>query len=280
MSTTIDYDIKRAMRFLSKDCRWNVLTVLMLHANERNRCWPSMDTIQEMATGGSRRKATRAKQWLQKHGAFEIVPFDKRVGDETKLQPRQHIYQMTGVIKSCNDSKCECGATGEIFHYLYLGKSSTIDTIESSTIETFNSSTIDTRSISIEVFPVEVEATPNQSPVMDKQQQAEQLVTAWLKAAGKYAPLVYNHKKTVALAMTLLDKPYTVNDVIGCTTASCKNRSTDYLFSYLVEDLAGYCARKSAQKPVSKELDDFSKYRLEMMQQEREQLKQQKKAVS
>lgn len=277
MSTTIDYDLKRAMKFLSKDNRWNMLTVLMLHANERNRCWVSMDTIQEMATGGNRRKATRAKKWLEKHLAFELVPFDKRVGKELNLQPRQHIYQLTGLLQSCNDVKCDCGATGESFHYFYLGKSSPIDTIESDTIETFNSVPIDTRSISNEVYPVEVATSKPQSAPLDKKQQAEQLVTAWLKAAGKYAPLGYKHARMVDLAIGLLDQtpPVTADEVKECTTAQCKNRSTDYLFSYLIEDLVGFRARKAAQRPQpAKGLDAFSQHRLEMMQQEKAERKQ------
>lgn len=275
MSTTIDYDIKRAMPFLTKDCRWNVLTVLILHANGRNRCWPSMDTIAEMAAGNNRKRATRAKQWLQKHGAFTIVAFDKRVEEESKLQPRQHIYQMTGHIKACRDKRCDCGGSGEVFSYLYLPKNVPIDTTENVPIETFNSVPIDTGSISIEVIPVEVGA--HAAKIIDDGSDTlrptpEQIVQMWLKTAAKHAPLVYSHPRCLAAAATLLGTypALTLDDVRICTLTQCKNRTTDYMFSFLVEDLSGYMARKAVQPaPSPQGLDDFSKYRLEMMKQEK-----------
>lgn len=266
MSATIDYEIKKAMKFLSKDCRWNVLTVLILHANVRNRCWPSMDTIQEMGTAGNRARATRAKKWLEKHGAFELVTFDKRVAEELKFQPRQHVYQLTGLVKTCADKKCDCGATGETFHYLYLGKSSSIETFENVPIETFESSPVDTLSISNEVLPVEVVAP------LDRKAQAELFVTTWLRAAGKHSPMGYDHNRIVETAMLIVDE-YTLDDVKACTTAQCKNRSTDYLFSYLVKDLVGFKARRLAQAPTKpKGLDDFSQWRLDQMRIEKERI--------
>lgn len=108
MSTTLSYDIKRYMRLLTHDNRWNVLTVLILHANIRNRCFVGMDTIAEMATNGNKTKAARAKRWLQDHGAFELVPKDKRVKEETRLPSRQHVYQLTGELVPCDDDDCEC----------------------------------------------------------------------------------------------------------------------------------------------------------------------------
>jgi hypothetical protein len=65
MSATLDYDIKKCMGLLCKDSRWNVLTVLILHANIRNRCYVGMDTIAEMATAGNVNKATRVKNGLR-----------------------------------------------------------------------------------------------------------------------------------------------------------------------------------------------------------------------
>src|SRR3990172_6762274 len=98
MPPTLDYGIKACMSELTKDCRWNVLSVLILHANIRNRCWVGMDTIALIATNNNTRKATKAKKWLHEHGAFTLVPFDKRVEQELDLPPRQHIYQLTGKI--------------------------------------------------------------------------------------------------------------------------------------------------------------------------------------
>lgn len=167
MTATLDYDIKKALPVLTTDNRWNVLTVLILHANIRNRCWVSMDTIAEMATNGNRTKATRAKKWLEQHGAFELVEYDKRVKEEQKLTPRQHVYQLTGVIAPCQDISCRCQQIGASIHYLYQSNRPTVETIDNTNNlngetfenlngETFNRPTIETRSISNELYPNEV----------------------------------------------------------------------------------------------------------------------------
>jgi len=165
MTTTLDYELKDALPFLTKDNRWNVLTVLILHANVRNRCWPSMDTITELATNGNRTKATRAKKWLERHGVFESVEYSKRVAEELKLSPRQTIYQLLGTIKACNEVGCDCKNDGKIYHYLYIGKQNisvqTVDNLNGETINSLNGETFhrlngETGSISNEVSPIEV----------------------------------------------------------------------------------------------------------------------------
>lgn len=151
MGSQLDYDLKRGMAVLTKDNRWNVLSVLILHGNIRNRCYPSMDTITEMATNGNRSKSTRAKKWLEKHGAFEVVPYDKRVDDELKLSPRQHVYQLSGVIQPCADMECDCHKIeGGALRYLYINNSNG-QTIKNLNGQTFDSFTGQTGSSSIEV---------------------------------------------------------------------------------------------------------------------------------
>jgi len=63
-------------------------------------------------TGWSIVLVTRAKQWLLDVGAMVLVPYNKRVDDELKLPPRQHVYQLTGMIKLGD----------EIVPYLYLSE--------------------------------------------------------------------------------------------------------------------------------------------------------------
>ena len=97
MSTILNFDLKYSLHILSKNDRWNVLTVLIAHTNTRNRCWPSLTTIARLGTSGNRNHASNAKQWLLKHSAFRLVPFQKRFGeDEINLPRRQHIYELTG----------------------------------------------------------------------------------------------------------------------------------------------------------------------------------------
>lgn len=108
MSTSLDFDLKGIMPTLCQDGRWNVLTVLILHSNIRNRCYPGMDTIAAMATNGNKTRATRAKKWLDQHGAYDLVPYNKRVDDELECAKRQHVYQLTGSIHQCADPACAC----------------------------------------------------------------------------------------------------------------------------------------------------------------------------
>lgn len=181
MSATIDYDIKRALPFLMNNYRWNVLTVLILHANIRNRCWVSMDTIAEMATHGNRTKANDAKKWLEKHCAFEIVPFSKRVDKERDLAPRQHVYQLLGKIKACDDATCDCNGNGQEYTYLHYPDVDRLNgqtisegnSLDGQTNNRLNGDTFDrlngqTGSISIEVLPKKKKTTP---PPKKKQTQ-------------------------------------------------------------------------------------------------------------
>lgn len=108
MTAILSYDLKKCMKLLCKDDRWNVLSVMILHTNIRNRCYPGMDTIAKLATGNDKTKATRVKKWLEAHCAFTLVPFGKRIDDELELAPRQHVYQLTGTLKPCGDPTCEC----------------------------------------------------------------------------------------------------------------------------------------------------------------------------
>ena len=104
MSATLAYGIKPIFYHLAEDQRWNVLSCLILHANIRNRCWPKVDTITAMATNGNRNIAIRAKKWLIEHKAIELVPHDKRVGEEVKLHQSRHVYQLTGTIEIADEN--------------------------------------------------------------------------------------------------------------------------------------------------------------------------------
>lgn len=110
MTTTLHFDLKYHFQHLAEDCRWNVLTYLILHANSHNRCWPTIGSIAVHATNGNRQIAIRAKKWLIEHGAIKLVPYaerqkhDKPAQDETRLAVSRHIYQLTGVVKIASDN--------------------------------------------------------------------------------------------------------------------------------------------------------------------------------
>lgn len=97
MTTTIDYAIRPFMREMYKQHRWGVLSMMMLHANNLNRCWPSIVGIAS-DLGISPNQVTKAKNWLIEHGAIQLVPYDKRIGNEELLPPRQFVYQVTGQV--------------------------------------------------------------------------------------------------------------------------------------------------------------------------------------
>jgi hypothetical protein len=106
---TLNYALKRGCKELFSNSRWDLLTMLILHANVRGRCWPSTRALVE-GTGKSSATLTDAKEWLLEHGAIVLVPFEKRVAEELRLPGRQHIYQLTGRIE----------VDGNLIPYLYM----------------------------------------------------------------------------------------------------------------------------------------------------------------
>jgi len=98
MSATLNWEMRTILKELRQDGRLAVLTALMLHANLRMRCFPSIDLLVE-ETGWSVASVTAAKAWLAECGAFVLVPHDKRVDEEIDLPIRQHVYQLTGILQ-------------------------------------------------------------------------------------------------------------------------------------------------------------------------------------
>lgn len=130
MTTTLDFALKENFEIVAGD-RWNVLTVLIVHTNRRNRCWPSSKTIARLATNGNPNRAVEARKWLLSHGAMVLVPYEKRFGeDETGLPKRQFIYELTGKIYTCDNPEC-CKKAGITITYLHLNPSSTKETKDS-----------------------------------------------------------------------------------------------------------------------------------------------------
>lgn len=94
----LNFQAKHHLLELIKEDRWTILTALLFDSNVDNRCWPSGDRIHRM-TGKSQTTITRAKQWLLKHKAIELVPYNERKGREKALPRRQHVYRLTGVLE-------------------------------------------------------------------------------------------------------------------------------------------------------------------------------------
>ena len=100
MPTTFDFKFRNALSEFHGGARLHVLLAMMLHANVRNRCWPSMRGLAK-ETGYALAAVNDAKNWLEEHGAIEIVKYEQRIGEEKtpKINHLVNVYQLTGVIK-------------------------------------------------------------------------------------------------------------------------------------------------------------------------------------
>lgn len=103
MVATLNYELKDAPVDLWEGSRWTVLTMLILHANIRNRCWTSIDYLASKL-GKSTATIEAALKWLRKVGAVEVVPYKERVDAEKLLPTRQYVYQLTGKLTNGDQS--------------------------------------------------------------------------------------------------------------------------------------------------------------------------------
>lgn len=101
---TLHWDMRSVLPLLRDEGRLAVLTCLILHANVRNRCWPSIETIID-ETGWKRDSVLAAKKWLADNGAIELVPYSMRINEEKALPRRQTVYQLTGYFNLLTDGE-------------------------------------------------------------------------------------------------------------------------------------------------------------------------------
>lgn len=95
MTESINWLARDVYKHLTRYHRGDLLMLLNLHTNTRNRCWPSIETLAE-EMDLSPTTIIKAKRWLIEVGALTLVSVDKREGKELKLPVAQHIYQLTG----------------------------------------------------------------------------------------------------------------------------------------------------------------------------------------
>lgn len=79
------------------EARFYVLLHLVMSADLRLRCWPSVETIMK-ETGFTKTPVVEALGWLERAGAIYNVPREKRVGKEAKLHGNKKVWQLTGVM--------------------------------------------------------------------------------------------------------------------------------------------------------------------------------------
>jgi hypothetical protein len=101
---TLHWEMRGMLKEMREEGRLAVLTALILHANIRMRCWPSVPLLID-ETGWSSASVTAAKVWLIEHGAIVLVPYRKRVDEECRLPRSKHIYQLTGMMNIGGETK-------------------------------------------------------------------------------------------------------------------------------------------------------------------------------
>jgi len=114
MGLPFDWNMRTLMPIMreagiGREARIPVLLSLVLRANLRLRCWPSIDTICK-DTGSGREAVTAAIKWLEERKMIYNVPYQYRIGAEKKLHNRKSVYQLTGIAE----------IDGETYKYLFI----------------------------------------------------------------------------------------------------------------------------------------------------------------
>lgn len=123
-NTSLHWGFRNVLHHFREDGTLAVYVAYLLHANMRNRAWPSIDLLVK-ETGWSRSSVVNAKKWLIEHQALERVEYEQRAGDdELKLHQRTDIMQITGVL----------AINGEVVPLLYFNQQ-TNDSLNSSASE-------------------------------------------------------------------------------------------------------------------------------------------------
>lgn len=145
-NTSLHWGFRSVLRHFRDDGTLAVYIAYLLHANVRNRAWPSIDLLVK-ETGWSRASVVEAKKWLMDHRALDRVEYDQRAGaDELSLHQRTDIMQVTGVVV----------IEGEVIPLLYFNQQ-TNDSLNS-----LDSKSMDTESM---VTEPEVVYTPKGSTI-------------------------------------------------------------------------------------------------------------------
>jgi len=141
---TLHHDLRRAMVYLwgAGGAVFAVLTLYILHANIRNRAWPSLDTLCD-EVGCVRDTALAARRWLIEHGALYPVPYAQRVAEE-RAAPRAEVLQISGILR-VNEA---------VFQILYVPGQSSIESTINSLLSTPLSSSTTTTDEKPNVFKV------------------------------------------------------------------------------------------------------------------------------
>jgi len=96
MTTTFDFNFRECLSVF-KGASLHVLMALVLHQNERGRCWPSNDLLMR-ETGKGSGSITEALKHLEGISAVVRVPHEHRIGKEKDLHQRKNVWQLTGIL--------------------------------------------------------------------------------------------------------------------------------------------------------------------------------------
>lgn len=105
----LHWKLRQNLKHLKNDGLLNVLTCLILHADNTLRAWPKKKTIEAETDYGST-VVSAAIRRLQEMDAIILVPQTKRIGKQKRLPLTRNVYQLTGVLT----------IDGETTEYLHL----------------------------------------------------------------------------------------------------------------------------------------------------------------
>jgi len=97
-NTSLNWEFRHVLHHFRADGTLSVYICYLLHANLRNRSWPSIELLIK-ETGWSRASVVGAKKWLVDHAALQKVGMMQRIGtEEQSLHQRVDIMQVTGIV--------------------------------------------------------------------------------------------------------------------------------------------------------------------------------------
>lgn len=104
MSVNPTYQFRYCLPFIRFNCGeagLPVFTALMTYSADRNRCFPSYDSL-ETFTGLSRPSISKAIHGLIELSMIRMVPISERIGNERNLDSRANVYEILSSMRIGN----------------------------------------------------------------------------------------------------------------------------------------------------------------------------------
>lgn len=275
MPATLHWQLRQHLHEFKPAVRLSVLTALLLHANVRLRCYPGIDLLCK-ETGYETKAVVAAKQWLRRSGAFVLVPYSKRVDEEIALPRRQHVYQLTGVIRVGETvvpylfmtPEAQQAVTDAVFKVVEskvslcevsLSTTKGISSSKGSSIEEDDASSIQDDTRDVTPLPYHIanglgmtRAAKPETNALVKAVLAHPYWQAFARGWDGLAPaLLVTYADITLEACKALEQEATVEEVEALTREKVRDpkRKGDYRLTFVMSDLSGFRARRRAAAP-------------------------------